>query len=111
MKATSDSASDPKASVTVYQNPPRQSYPKGLLKHQFMPYGSMVRVNANDPAPMDVDVEAEDVAGTQTQAEVADTSRKASVQAEGKMPKGKKRKGDAEPSTSPKISKKVKTAS
>jgi len=37
-----------------YKNPPRQSYPKEVLKHQFMPYGSLVNVTNNE---MDIDTD------------------------------------------------------
>ncbi|KAM6500972.1 hypothetical protein JOM56_003986, partial [Amanita muscaria] len=35
-----DPAPSANTSVTIHQNPPRQSYPPNLLKHRFMPYGS-----------------------------------------------------------------------
>ena len=37
-----------------YKNPPRQSYPKEVLKHQFMPYGSLVNATNNNNK-MDID--------------------------------------------------------
>lgn len=40
-----------------YKNTPRQSYPMELLKHQFMPYGSLVKVNNNE---MDIDTHEEE---------------------------------------------------
>ncbi|KAF8626288.1 hypothetical protein AX15_004959 [Amanita polypyramis BW_CC] len=36
------------ASVTIYQNPPRQSYPLELLKHRFTPYGSLAPVENDE---------------------------------------------------------------
>ncbi|KAK2460684.1 hypothetical protein APHAL10511_007154 [Amanita phalloides] len=35
------------APVTILQNPPRHSYPPELLKHRFMPYGSLVNANSS----------------------------------------------------------------
>jgi len=32
--------------ATILQNPPRQSYPPELLKHQFLPYGSSAPVRS-----------------------------------------------------------------
>jgi hypothetical protein len=52
------SAGDPQASISTgppYKNPPRQSYPKEVLKHQFMPYGSLVNITTNDSNKMDID--------------------------------------------------------
>lgn len=52
------SAGDPQASISTgppYKNPPRQSYPKEVLKHRFMPYGSLVNVPLNDSNGMDID--------------------------------------------------------
>ena len=40
--------------VTISQNPPRQSYPPELLKHRFMPYGSLA-----PSSPVKEDKEAE----------------------------------------------------
>ena len=37
------------------QNPPRPSYPKEVLKHRFMPYGSLAP-SKGDSASMDVDI-------------------------------------------------------
>lgn len=46
---TSSSSAD----APLYKNPPRQSYPKEVLKHQFMPYGSLVNVTNE----MDIDID------------------------------------------------------
>ena len=49
-------------SAQIYQNPPRQSYPKELLKHRFMPYGSLVRnndINAAQDTDVDMGVDEE----------------------------------------------------
>ena len=40
------------------QNPPRPSYPKEVLKHRFMPYGSLAPAQ-DGPASMDVDTPSE----------------------------------------------------
>ena len=42
-----------------YQNPPRQAYPTEVLKHQFMPYGSLVNVTDNNNE-MDTDTRVEE---------------------------------------------------
>ncbi|KAL0947716.1 hypothetical protein HGRIS_013801 [Hohenbuehelia grisea] len=78
----------------VYQNPPRHSYPKELLKHHFMPYGSAIGSGSGDrDEGMDVDMEA--------------APPPESPKAE-KKTKTKKRKVEAEP-PSPKKTKKAKT--
>lgn len=41
-------------SWSTHQNPPRPSYPKELLKHRFMPYGSLAPTEKAADA-MDVD--------------------------------------------------------
>ncbi|KAF8638885.1 hypothetical protein AX17_001938 [Amanita inopinata Kibby_2008] len=38
---------------TVYQNLPRESYPPEMLKHQFMPYGSLATIIGVDSATED----------------------------------------------------------
>ena len=58
------SAGDPQASISAgppYKNPPRQSYPKEVLKHQFMPYGSLVNSTTNESNEMDVDNHQEEI--------------------------------------------------
>lgn len=60
----SPSTGDPQASISTgppYKNPPRQSYPKEVLKHQFMPYGSLVNVTTNDSNEMDIDNHEEEI--------------------------------------------------
>ena len=57
------SADGPQASLSTgppYKNPPRHSYPKEVLKHQFMPYGSLVNVT-NDSNEMDIDNHEEEM--------------------------------------------------
>ena len=93
IQAVSDSA-------RTYQNPPRQSYPKELLKHRFMPYGSLI---GNDDSgatqDVDVDMEADGEKGTTAQ-------EGASPEKKPKELKGKKRKVEGD---TPKKSKKAKT--
>ena len=85
------------SSQVLHQNPPRPSYPKELLKHRFMPLGSLAPTG--DSEEMDVDpAPAAEAAATKSS-----KSHKNDESAEG--PK-KKRKGDV---GSPK-KKKAKTA-
>ncbi|KAF9494073.1 hypothetical protein BDN71DRAFT_1449397 [Pleurotus eryngii] len=48
--ASSPTSNTPSAPV-LFQNPPRHSYPKELLKHRFMPFGSQV---TSDVTPADI---------------------------------------------------------
>lgn len=103
-------------------NPPRFAYPKEVLKHAYLPYGSLLRndgtASVTEDAAMDVDEAAEDV-----QSPPASPQRKRSKVAKdeeavaegksgnGKSGKGKKRKGEAVDAESPvKKSKKSKVA-
>jgi hypothetical protein len=94
-------------SAQIYQNPPRQSHPKELLKHRFMPYGSLVGdndVNAAQDIDVDMDVDGE---GRGSQLKLGASPGKKT-----KDSKGKKRKveGDLKmEGDSPKKSKKAKT--
>lgn len=84
-------------STQTYQNPPRQSYPKEVLKHQFTPYGSGTgedAVSASQDNTMNVD---ESMEGAET---VLDRT-----QSPVKKLKTKKRKVESE---TPKKSKRVK---
>lgn len=131
------SASDPQASISTgppYKNPPRQSYPKEVLKHQFMPYGSLVNVTTNDSNEMDIDNHEEEIVidnpepqptvpakakrkegktVNETQLETPiNLSTTTESQSEGKKAKRKKRKveGMADSSEVVKKPKKVKTS-
>ncbi|KAJ7118990.1 hypothetical protein C8R44DRAFT_854055 [Mycena epipterygia] len=86
----------------VYKNPPRESHPKELLTHSFLPYGATVgsAEEGEVTTPMDVDKDGE-VLVPETPAKAKEDSKKL---------KGKKRKG-AEDGESPKKPKKAKTAS
>ncbi|KAJ8508169.1 hypothetical protein ONZ45_g9529 [Pleurotus djamor] len=88
----------------LYQNPPRQSYPKELLRHRFMPFGSEVTEITEQQA----DVTAMDV-DSPTQKKDKVHSKEVAPASPVKV-KGKKRKGDEATSLSKK-SKKIKTAS
>lgn len=129
------SADDPQASTSSgppYKNPPRQSYPKEVLKHQFMPYGSLVNItnemdigNHEEDIAMNVDTEDPEPQPTVTpkakkkhrktvneiQLETPMNSSTATeLQSEGKKAKGKKRKVEITADSSPvKKSKKTKT--
>ena len=130
------SAGDPQSTGPPYKNPPRQSYPKELLKHQFIPYGSLVNVTTNDNIKMDIDNHQEKVVinvdienpepqptvppkvkrkqgktvnETQLEAPI-NPSTTTELQSEGKKVKGKKRKVESMADSSVvKKSKKVKT--
>jgi hypothetical protein len=99
------SAGDSISSGPPYKNPPRQSYPKEVLKHQFMPYGSLVNVTTNDSNEMDIDndnhekkeiimIDA-DIENPQLQPQPQPTVP------EGKKAKGKKRKVENTSDSSP----------
>ncbi|PPQ82373.1 hypothetical protein CVT25_008334 [Psilocybe cyanescens] len=92
----------PNGESLQYQNPPRHSYPKEILKHRFMPYGSIVNAN-NDVTEMEVDAvqapqplpspkkkrtKAADVSITNEETPMAE------LDVEVKKTKGKKRKGE-----------------
>ena len=94
---TAESTLDP---TPVYNNPPRQVYPKELLKHRFMPYGSETPVDKTVD-DMDVDVE-----GTMRKDVLPEEP---SMQMEKPSTKRKKRKGDVE--ATPKKSKRARRAS
>lgn len=40
---------------SIFKIPSRPSYPKELLKHRFMPYGSLTKDAAEENSPMDAD--------------------------------------------------------
>jgi len=86
-------------SARTYQNPPRQSYPKELLKHRFMPYGSLTGTDdATVAHDIDVDMGVDAAKGSTMEGGTPGKSFKES--------KGKKRKVEAD---TPKKSKKPKT--
>ncbi len=85
------------------QNPPRFSYPKEVLKHRYIPYGS-VDATAAEADAMIVDSEPQ-------QPPAVPESPAAEVDPEIKVKKGKKRKGDVDAGEAPpKKSKKSKVA-
>lgn len=85
------------------QNPPRFSYPKEVLKHRYVPYGSVDAVAAS-PDAMVVDSEPQSPP-------TVPESLAAEVDPEIKVKKGKKRKGDVDAvEAPPKKSKKSKVA-
>jgi len=86
-------------SARTYQNPPRQSYPKELLKHRFVPYGSLTR---NDTGVTEEDVEIE----VEMDAEKDVMEDGTIPEKKSKKSKGKKRKMEED---APKKSKKAKT--
>ncbi|KAF8162749.1 hypothetical protein B0H34DRAFT_692810 [Crassisporium funariophilum] len=97
-----------------YKNPPRQSYPKEVLKHQFLPYGSLVNVtNDGDVPMMDVDV-VEDpqqpVSPRKKRTKVIEEAQSETtpIVPEEKKPKGKKRKGEITDVVETPVSKKLK---
>ena len=93
---------DPITNSNPYQNPPRQSYPNELLKHRFMPYGSLVGAGEVENDEMEVDGENE--ISQVPKGESTGTSLKKSKEA--KDAKAMKRKVEAD---SPKKSKRAKT--
>ncbi|KDR81997.1 hypothetical protein GALMADRAFT_264280 [Galerina marginata CBS 339.88] len=119
-------AADSNASTsTQYKNPPRPTYPQEVLKHRFIPFGSVIKnvdENAED-AVMDVDHIEEPQPGqppsspkkksrskkTDEEAAVVDESE---PEVKVKKTKGKKRKGEpGEPGDTPaKKAKKAKVA-
>lgn len=94
---------DPITNSNPYQNPPRQSYPNELLKHRFMPYGSLVGAGGvkNDDK---MEVDGENEFSQVRKGESTSTSPKESKEAQDAKVKKRKVKGD-----SPKKSKRAKT--
>ena len=80
-------------SPAVRQNPPRFSYPKEVLKHRYVPYGS-VDATAAETDAMIVDSEP------QSPPAVAE-SPAVEVDPEIKVKKGKKRKGEVDAAEAP----------
>ena len=93
-------ATAPEHQPVVYQNPPRPSYPKDVLKHTFIPYGARSEKTLAEDSVMDVD-EIETI--VDKPAEPAPTPKNKPEKT--KESNGKKRKVDGE---SPKKSKKHK---
>jgi hypothetical protein len=84
--------------TNTYQNPPRFSYPKELLKHRFMPNGSF-SVNSRP-------LELEDVETGEVQVVTTEKDKGPAKEKEKQKKEKKKRKGDVE--ETPKKSKKIK---
>ena len=121
--APSESGPDPETGK--YKSVPRQRYPAELLKHRFMPYGSVGGVDESvvDPVngeDLSMDVDVEEVSSPKKQKKVDDKKDEAvkekdtkkSPVVETKKSKGKKRKGDTDVTgtPTPKKSKKAKTS-
>ena len=128
-------AGDPQSSISTgppYKNPPRYSYPKEVLKHQFMPYGSLANVTNNsnemvidnheEEMVMNVDIEDPEPQPTKVKKKQGKTvneiqletpmnpSTDTELQSEEKKAKGKKRKVESTADSSAvKKSKKTKT--
>jgi len=121
------STSDSPSQNTSLKNPPRHKYPPELLKHRFMPYGSLVSTQGRpstpneDVAMVEVDnnvpegVEKEGKKGKKKDKMQAGepTLEEEKVETEKEKKKSKKRKGgdSQEVDVSTKRSKKAKTAS
>ena len=123
--APSESGPDPETGK--YKSVPRQRYPAELLKHKFMPYGSVGGVDESVVDPVNeedvaMDVDVEQVASPKKQKKLDDKKKDEAVKekdtklkspvVETKKSKGKKRKGDVDVTgtPAPKKSKKVKTS-
>ncbi|CAA7260898.1 unnamed protein product [Cyclocybe aegerita] len=106
------------AGATQYTNPPRHSYSKEVLKHKFMPTGSMVDVTSShteDVVMAEVEaISTSDQSSPKKRREqLATVEPEPDVEKNAKKSKGKKRKGDvADTSEMPaKKSKKSKSSS
>ncbi|KAJ6630273.1 hypothetical protein B0H10DRAFT_2207957 [Mycena sp. CBHHK59/15] len=106
VKPTPDPANaDAPNARPVYKNPPRESHPRELLTHKFMPYGSAMGDaddDSGDAAAMDLDSEVLVLATPVDSPQSPKESKKA---------KGKKRKGEEASASPKKKPKKAKTAS
>ncbi|KAG6826391.1 hypothetical protein H0H92_016001 [Tricholoma furcatifolium] len=98
--------------IQPYSRPPRQSYPKEVLKHAFKPYGSIGGVKETAEDAMDVDASEAQPAVPSSPMQKKKHTKADSPEVE-KKSKGKKRKGEGvDVETAPqKKSKKAKTAS
>ncbi|KAG9318058.1 hypothetical protein JVU11DRAFT_122 [Chiua virens] len=94
-------ATVPEHQPVIYQDPPRASYPKDVLKHAFVPYGARSEQTGSLDLLMDVDGDIE--VTLEKSADMVPTPKEKSVKR--KESKGKKHKVDGE---SPKRSKKHK---
>ncbi|KAF8643551.1 hypothetical protein AX16_008939 [Volvariella volvacea WC 439] len=108
----------PEVTGPPYKNPERKSYPTEILKHQFMPYGSLTPAYGVGDVTMESDVaeaEAEAEAKIVKRKPKKELSPVVEIVRKGKSSKGdsggKKRKGDEEASNSQKKPKKAKTDS
>ncbi|KAJ7778781.1 hypothetical protein DFH07DRAFT_795997 [Mycena maculata] len=107
VKPTPDptNSTSPNARPT-YKNPPRESHPKELLTHKFMPYGSIVESEPGRArTPMEIDSEPRVLVPETPRTEIPQTVTKVKGDK-----KSKKRKGE-EVGESPKKPKKAKTTS
>lgn len=93
------------------KNPPRFSYPKEVLKHAYVPYGSLLNrpiADAEEAVPMDVDTLDPPPSPKKKRSKAPATEDDTGTNSA----KGKKRKGEAvgTPEASVKKSKKTKVA-
>ncbi|KAF9464532.1 hypothetical protein BDZ94DRAFT_1190812 [Collybia nuda] len=93
--------------IVKHKNPPRQCYPKGILKHRFMPYGSVRALEGDVPAEQIVELMEVDEPEVPLTVLPSSKKPKEPLSPSPKKVKGKKRKGDGEVPTVKK-SKKVK---
>lgn len=106
------SSETPSGTIVKHKNPPRQCYPKEVLKHRFMPYGS---VSGLEGDIVEQETESMDVDTLEVPPAISPSSKKTAKEEppsspkEAKKVKGKKRKGDGEAPTAKK-SKKAKTS-
>lgn len=107
------SSETPSGTIVKHNNPPRQCYPKEVLKHRFMPYGSVNGLEGD--LTVEQETESMDVDTPEVPFAISFSPTKAVKEAppsspkEAKKVKGKKRKGDGEAPTAKK-SKKAKTS-
>ncbi|KAH9483606.1 hypothetical protein JR316_0003076 [Psilocybe cubensis] len=83
-----------------YQNPPRHSYPKEILKHRFTPFNSVINTES-DAAKMEVDAPEPPASPKKKRAKTTDVSATnedtpaVEPETESKKSKTKKRKGES----------------
>ncbi|KAG6807334.1 hypothetical protein H0H93_001741, partial [Arthromyces matolae] len=106
IEPTKDASSS--GSIQPYSRPPRQSYPKEVLKHAFQPYGSRSDAQPAEEDEMNVDSVTEPIVPSSPK---VNKSKHAKAHSPEVDKKGKKRKGEEVASTPvEKKSKKVKTS-
>ncbi|RDB19192.1 hypothetical protein Hypma_013644 [Hypsizygus marmoreus] len=98
--------------IEPYKRPARECYPPEVLKHKFMPYGSLSGipdVPAMVESEMDVDIPVSQLTALSQPPQKKSKRDKTSKEEDGKKAKGRKRKGDSDAPVEKK-SKKVKTS-